>query len=96
VQLAQQGYQPLGMDDLFLGVQLLVCAQLLQHVVHAGQGQFGVLRLLTFAVGVELFSQAADLGLLLGHRVGEWEGLEAKVFRVPGSILQGSTCRKSP
>ena len=52
MQFAQQGYQALGMDGLFLGAQRLAGAQLLQHVVDAGPGQLGELRLLMFAVGI--------------------------------------------
>ena len=59
---------------------------LAQHVVHAGQGQRRVLRLLAFAVGVELFGEGADAGLLVGRGVWEGEGLEAAGFVVARTL----------
>jgi len=65
VQLAQHRDQALLVDHPLLRGQRLAAAQLVQHVVHAGKGEIGVRRLLAFAVGVELFGEVAELGLLL-------------------------------
>ena len=65
---------------LSLAVSGRAGAQFFQHVIHPGQGQFGMSGLLALAVGVELFGQIADGGLLLGRGVGEGEGLRSRRF----------------
>ena len=65
--------QHLFVNHFFLGAQRLAALQLFEHVVHAGQRQPGVLRLLALAVRVELLGEVADAGLLLrlGGRKGK-------------------------
>ena len=47
-------------DRLVLGGQRLAGPQLFQHVIHVGQGQPGMLRLLALAVRVQLLGQGTD------------------------------------
>ena len=76
MQLALR-HQALLVNDLVLGAQGLAGAQFFEHVVHAGQRQPRMRRLLALAVRVELLGELADAGLLRGGGVGEGEGLEA-------------------
>ena len=48
------------MDEFFFGGEGLVGAELREDVVHAGEGEAGVLGLDAFAVGVEFFGDFAD------------------------------------
>ena len=64
------------MDDFFLGRQRFAALQFFQHVVHAGQRQLGMGGLLALAVGVELFGEGGDAGLLFGAGGGEGESLK--------------------
>ena len=77
MQLAQHRHQALLVERAFLGRQRVAGAQLFEHVVHAGEGQLGVLGLLALAVGVELLGEIADAGGLRGGGVGEGEFLKA-------------------
>jgi hypothetical protein len=63
-------------------------AQLLQHVVEAGEGQVGVFRQDTLAVGVELFGDFADRCDLnfMRCRKGEW--IEATRLDEARSVLE--------
>ena len=76
VQGLQDADQALFVDNFVFGGQWFAGADFGQDVVHAGQGERGVLGLLTFAVGVELFGEVADAGLLVGGSDGERESLE--------------------
>lgn len=82
VQFLQQGDQTLLVNGLLFSVQGLAGAQLLQDVVHPGQGQAGRLRLLTLAVGIELFGQVADTGSGFGGGIREREGFKAAGFYI--------------
>jgi hypothetical protein len=77
VDLAQDGHQTLLVDDLVLGTQGLAVTELLQDVVHAGQGQPRVQGLTGLAVGVQLLGQLADTFLFWPVRGRKRKGLEA-------------------
>jgi hypothetical protein len=71
VNLLQHRHQPLLVDLAVLGRQLLAGAELLQHVVHVGDRQPRVRRLLPLAVGVERPAEFADALLLHVAAVGK-------------------------
>jgi hypothetical protein len=73
VELAEHGDEAGFVDGLVLGGQRFAAAQFGQHVVHAGQRQVRVGGLLALAVGVELFGEGGDAGLLFGAGGGEGE-----------------------
>ena len=77
VELPQHADQPLLVDRLVFGGQRLAGPQLLQHVVHVGQGQLGVLGLLAIAVRVQLLGQVADARPLRVGRGGKGDFLRA-------------------
>jgi hypothetical protein len=52
VNLLEDGDEALIVDGPFLGGQRLAIAELLQNVIHAGEGESGVLGLTGLAVGV--------------------------------------------
>jgi hypothetical protein len=60
--------------------------QLFQHVVEAGQRQVVVRGEDALAVGVDLFGEVADAGLLFGRGDGKGEGFEAAGFVVARSL----------
>ena len=64
MQRFQHCDQPVFVDDFLFRGQCFVGLQFFQHVVHAGQCEVGVLRLLAFTVGVELFGEVADAGFV--------------------------------
>ena len=82
--------------SFFLGGQRFAGAQLLEHVVHAGQRQVGVLGLLALAVGVDAFGERGDACALLGRARGEGEGLESSVVLVRRPIFQRATGAQRP
>jgi hypothetical protein len=88
VQLAQHRDQAMLVDHPLLRGQRLAAAQLVQHVVHAGEGDVGVGGLLALAVGVELFGLGANAGLLFIIGDGEREGLEATIFVVTRPVFK--------
>ncbi len=96
MQLAQDGHQPLLMYPPLGLVQRLAGAELGQDIVHVGQRQPWVQRLLPFAVGVQLFGQGADGGALGVAGVGKGEGLEAAGLVVARPILQRAARRQRP
>ena len=75
VQLTQDGDEAGFVDGFVPGGQGFAAAQFGEDVVHAGQRQLGVGGLLALAVGVELFGQGGDAGLLFGAGGGEGECL---------------------
>lgn len=62
VNLAKDRNEALFVDFLFLLRERLAGAEFFEDVVHAGHGERGMQRLLTFAVGVELFAEVANAG----------------------------------
>ncbi len=68
------------------GRQFLILAELLQDVVHVGDRQLGMQRLLPLAVGVEGFAEDADAGFL-----GLGGGGEGKPISV--AVALDSNCR---
>ena len=73
VNLAQHRHQSLLVDDAFFRAQRFTAAQLVQHVVHAGEREFRMRGLLAFAVGVEVFGEGADARTApLSRREREW------------------------
>ncbi|MDO9073399.1 MAG: hypothetical protein Q7U73_09040 [Rubrivivax sp.] len=102
VQALQHRHQALGVDQLVLRTQRLGAAQFVQHVVHAGEREFGVRGLLRLAVGVELFGQRADadaggeVGAEAGVVVGEGECLETRAIAISGPVLQRAARGERP
>ena len=92
VDFTQHADQPLLVDRLVLGGQRLAGAQLLQHVVHVGQGQLGMLSLLALAVRVQLLGQGADARLLRVGGGGEGEFVEAFGVVVVRVIANAKPC----
>ena len=63
--------------------------ELFQHIVHACQGQLGVGCLLARAMGVQLFTQGAEVGAQIVTEVGEGEFVETFCMVVIWAILWG-------
>src|SRR5690606_29857398 len=81
----------LFVEGAFLGGQGFAAAQLVEHVVHAGQCQAGVRGLLAFAVGVELFGDMA--GAVLDIRIRNWK---RKCFEAPSFVVSRSVFQRPP
>jgi len=95
VDLLQHGDEPVLADLLFRRAELRATAQLLQHVVHAGGGEVGVLGLLALAVGVEGFGEGANARLLEFGGGGEWEWVKAAglvVTRIAANTEPSAGC----
>ena len=78
--------QPVLVDPLLLCRQHFTGAELLQHVVDAGEGEIGMCRLLLLAMCVEGFAEVANSCALVFARGGEGERKEACRVR-PGRIV---------
>jgi hypothetical protein len=91
VQFAEDRDQTLLAGRLLFGIEGFAGAQFFQDIVHPGQGQRRVLRLLTFAVRVELFSQITDAVGDFGGSIREREGFKAAGFVVARTTFQRST-----
>ena len=77
VELAEDADEAVVVDLAVPALDGLAGPELFQHVVHLGEGQAGMRRLLPLAVGVEPLAEVAQAGAggLVG--VGEGEGVEA-------------------
>ena len=96
VEGLQDADQALFTEGFVLGSQGFAGTELGEDVVEAGQGQRRVLCLLALAVGVELFGEVADAGLLVGRGVREGEGFESGGFDVNRSIFKCAARRQNP
>lgn len=91
VQVFQDADPALIVNLAVLPLDPFARPQLFKAVVHAGQGQFQVLSLARFAVGVEVFAEGAQVGLLSFGRFGEWKRVEASRFIVSRIITVAET-----
>ena len=71
VELAEDADEAVVVDLAVAALDGLVGPELLQHVVHLGEGQAGMRRLLALAVGVEPLAEVAQAGAGGGVGVGE-------------------------
>ncbi len=71
VQRLEHCDQPVLVDHYLFRVERFAGFQLFEHVVHTGQREVGVLRLLALAVRVELFGEIANAGLLFSRSDGK-------------------------
>ncbi|MNI54877.1 hypothetical protein D3C73_1097970 [compost metagenome] len=96
MQILEDQHPPARLHVLVLLAQRRAGAELLQHIVEAGQGQVRMLGLHRLAGGVELLAEGAQAGAggLVG--VGEGEGIEAAMLDEPRSVLQRRGPCKEP
>ena len=98
MQGLQHRHQAVLVDHFLFGGECRAGLQFLQHVIHAGQREIGVLRLLALAMRVELFGEIADAGFQRRINVGKWKRLEASSLVVARVIANAEppTRRKRP
>src|SRR5581483_3267871 len=91
VDLSEYRYQPLLVNGTFLVGERSGGAQFFEDVVHLGDRQVWIERLLAFAVGVERFAEGADASSLLFCTYREGEFIET-VYDVPRISDHGLRC----
>ena len=83
VNLLEDGDQSFVVGLPVLRVQGFTGAEFFEDVVYAGEGEVGMLFLLTLAVRVEAFAKVADALLECAFiERGEWEGFKAGGFHI--------------
>ena len=95
MDLLQDGDEAVLVDLFLFRSQRLSASELLQDVIHAGDGEIGMQLLLPFAVRVELLAELADALLQRDGWVGEGEGKErcvAVVSRIVSHTEPAAGC----
>jgi len=80
VQLAQHGHQPLGVDGLVFVGQGRAGAQFFEHVIHPGQGQFGMGGLLALE-NIEIDNELFKRGISFEIEGEEVDGMDVLAVR---------------
>ena len=89
-------------DETIIAHPLIVASerrarlQLLQHIVHLGEGDFRMIRLHLLAVRVEFLAKAGDAGTSELVGIGERKGIEAQRFIVALPVLKCAATSQGP